>query len=369
VNHNQSEAPPASPGFAERMFVRHYGHLPEFAIGVCQNGEMKQNTRWGRRMRAKHGIYAAAAVVAVSSGVCGSTALATTCPGVGSEAAVACTSNDPAIDVVIDNFPETAIYNLVDNSVTLQEIHGRVGESRINIVTSAPTTTIYNLVENTVNVEIAGPAGTSISGSIDGIPTTTIYNAVDNRVSFSDLTGGPDPATFTRIESSPTTKVYDLVDNSVNIGTDLQGGSLSSVLLTPTSQTIVIDNQPVTQLLNLVDNSVSLAETISTLSGTVTTTVVTNTPTTDIFNVVDNTINVLLVDPLGIPIALNIDSMPITLIENLVDNSVNVTVVPEPSSLSLLALGLCAFGLLRRATNARAQRREGHLATPATSRA
>jgi PEP-CTERM motif len=301
-------------------------------------------------MLAKHAMFAAAAAVAVSSALCGGVAFAAICPDVSTGSTAPCGANDPAIDVVIDNFPETAIYNQVDNSVTLQEIHGSIGESRINIVTSAPTTTIYNLVENTINVEIAGPAGTSISGSINGSPTTTIYNAVDNSVSFLDLTGAPDPATFTRIESSPTTKVYDLVDNSVNIGADLQGGSLSSVLLTPTSQTIVIDSQPVTQLLNLVDNSVSLAETISTLSGTVATTVVTNTPTTDIFNVVDNTINVLLVDPLGIPIALNIDSMPITLIENLVDNSVNVTVVPEPSSWSLLALGFCAFGLLRRAT-------------------
>jgi hypothetical protein len=132
-------------------------------------------------------------------------------------------------------------------------------------------------------------------------------------------------------------------------------------LLTPTSESIVIDNEPVTQLFNLVDNSVSVAETISTLSGTLTT-VIKNKPTTDIYNLVDNTINLQLSDPLGIPIALFIDDMPITLVENLVDNSVNVTVVPEPSSLSLVALGLCAFGLLRRAT-ARPARAPGTLTT------
>jgi hypothetical protein len=162
----------------------------------------------------------------------------------------------------------------------------------------------------------------------------------------------PTTSTITEVESSPTTKIYDVVDNGVNITTGLLGDSSSSqgaVLLTPTSQTIVIDNEPVTQLLNLVDNSVSVAETISTLSGNLTT-VVNNTPTTEIFNIVNNTINLQLNDPLGIPISLFIDDMPITLVENLVDNSVNVTVVPEPSSLSLVALGLCAFGLLRRAT-------------------
>jgi hypothetical protein len=304
-------------------------------------------------MGAKHAMFRAAAAVAVFSAVCRSTvALAAICPEVGSGPAVPCTTNDQTIDVFIYNFPVTAIYNLVNNSVTLQEIHGGSGETPVNIINSAPTTTIYNLIENTVNVEIDGPAGTSIIGSIDGSPITTIYSAVDNSVSFSDLTGAPHPTTITRIESSPTTAIYDLVDNGINITTGLQGAFSSSqraVLLTPTSQTIAIDNEPITTLFNLVDNSVTLAETISTLSGTVTT-VVNNIPTTNIFNLVDNTINLELSDPLGIPIALFINSMPTTLIENLVDNSVSVIVVPEPSSLSLVALGLCAFGLLRRAT-------------------
>jgi hypothetical protein len=139
-------------------------------------------------------------------------------------------------------------------------------------------------------------------------------------------------------------------------------------LVTPTSQTIVIDNEPVTALLNQVDNSVTLFETISKLTGT-NVTVVNNIPTTNIFNLVDNTIDVWLSDPLGIPISLFIDSMPNTLIDNLVDNNVTVT-VPEPSSWSLLALGFCAFGLLRRATSRRAKlpspRRQGHLAVSTT---
>jgi hypothetical protein len=303
-------------------------------------------------MLAKHAMFAAAAAVAVSSALCGGVAFAAICPDVSTGSTAPCGANDPAIDVVIDSFPETAIYNLVNNSVTLREIHGRPGETPINIIDSAPKTTIYNLVENTINVEIDGPAGTSISGSIDSGPTTTIFDDVDNGFSFSNLTGVPNTSTITRVESSPTTNIYDLVDNGVNITTNLSGASSSSqsaVLLTPTSQTIVIDNEPVTELVNGVDNSVSVTETISTLSGSLTT-VVDNRPTTDIFNVVNNTVNLRLNDPLGIPIALFIDSMPITLMEDWVDNGVNVIVVPEPSSWSLLALGFCAFGLLRRAT-------------------
>jgi hypothetical protein len=289
---------------------------------------------------------------------------------VSSGTAVSCTTNYSAIDVVIDQLPVTAIYNLVNNSVTLQEIHGGFGETPLNIIASAPTTTIFNLIENTVNVHILGPAGTSISGSIDGSPIMIIYSAIDDSVNFSDLTEAPPPITL--IQSSPTTMIYDRVDNGINITTGLQGASSSSqgaVLLTPTSKTIVIDNEPVTELFNQVDNSVSVAETISTLTGTMVT-VVKNIPRTNIFNVVDNTIDLGLSDPLGIPISLFIDSMPNTSIENLVDNNVTVT-VPEPSSWSLLALGFCAFGLLRRATSRRAQGAKNtvlRVTKPATSR-
>jgi hypothetical protein len=267
---------------------------------------------------------------------------------VGSGAAVSCTTNYPAIDVNIDQLPVTKIYNLVNNSVTFQEIPrgeipGGLGETPINIIASAPTTTIFNLIENTVNVHILGPAGTSISSSINGNPLMTIDSAVDDSVNSSDT----NPFTF--IVSSPTTLIYDRVDNGINVTTGPQVPSSSSqnaVLLTPTSQTIVIDNEPVTELLNEVDNSVSLTQTISTLTGTMVT-VVKNIPRTNIFNVVDNTIDLWLSDPLGIPIDLSIDSMPNSLIQNLVDNSVYVGVVPEPSSVSLLALGLCACGLLQ----------------------
>jgi hypothetical protein len=308
----------------------------------------------GTNMRAKHAMFGAVAGVAVFSAVCRSTvALAAICPDVSTEAAVSCTPNYQPIEVRIDQFPETAIYNQVNNSVTLQEIHGGPGETPITIITSAPLTTIYNLIENTVNVHILGPAGTSISESINGNPLVTIDSAVDNSVNSSDT----DPLTF--IESLPTTLIYNRVDNGINITTgpqDASSSSQSAVLLTPTSQTIVIDNEPVTELLNQVDNSVSLTETISTLTGTMVT-VVNNIPRTYIFNVVDNTIDLWLSDPLGIPIDLSIDSMSNSLIKNLVDNSVYVGDVPEPSSWSLLALGFCAFGLLRRATSRRAKLR------------
>src|SRR6185437_3713059 len=304
-------------------------------------------------MRAKHAMFGAVAGVAVFSAVCRSTvALAAICPDVSTEAAVSCTPNYQPINVFIYDLPVTTIYNVVNNSVALREIHGRVGEMPINIINSAPTTIIYNLVENTISVHILGPAGTSVGGSINDNPITTIDSAVDDSVNSPDLT---DPLTF--IESSPTTLIYDRVDNGIDITTGLQDASSSSqnaVLLTSTTQTIVIDNEPVTGLLNQVDNSVSVNETISTLTGTMVT-VVNNIPTTNIFNFVDNTIDLWLSDPLGIPISLSIDSMPNTLIENLVDNTVNVTAVPEPSSWSLLALGFCAFGLLRRATIKRAK--------------
>jgi hypothetical protein len=320
-------------------------------------------------MGAKHAMFGAVAAVAVFSAVCPSTvALATICPDLSSGATVSCTPNYQTINVFIYDLPVTTIDNVVDNSVALQEIHGGSGETPINIINSTPTTNIYNIVENTINIQIDGPAGTSISGSIDGSPMTGISSAVDNSINFADLTGAPHPTTITRIDSSPTTTIYDYVDNGINITTGLQGSSSSAVLLTPTSQTLVIDNEPVTNLFNLVDNSINLAETITTLSGTLVT-VVNNIPITNIYNVVDNTINLELNDPLGIPISLFIDSIPITLISNLVDNSVNVTVVPEPSSWLLLALGFCAFGL-RRATMRRAKlpapRRQGHLTASAT---
>ena len=286
--------------------------------------------------------------VAVFLAVFPSAGLATVCP-----VAVSCTTNYEPVDVLIDQFPVTAIANEVNNSLTLHEIRGEFGEPRLNFITNAPTTTIYNWIENTVNVHILGPASTLISSSINGNPLMTIDSAVDDSVNASDLN---DPFTFTQIESLPTTIIYDHVDNGINITLGVQGAPLSSqsaILVTPTSQTIVIDNEPVTALLNQVDNSVTLFETISKLTGT-NVTVVNNIPTTNIFNLVDNTIDVWLSDPLGIPISLFIDSMPNTLIENLVDNNVTVT-VPEPSSWSLLALGFCAFGLLRRATSRRAQ--------------
>jgi hypothetical protein len=246
---------------------------------------------------------------------------------------------------------------VVNNSVTLQEINSGVGKKPINIINNRPTTTIYNLVENTINIQIDGPAGTSIGGSIDGSPISTIYNDVDNSINFSDLTGSPHFATISSINSSPTTTIYNLVDNSINITRGLQGdsSSQSAVLLTPTSQSIVIDNEAVTNIFNYVDNSINIAERISTLTGTVITRI-RNVSTTNIFNLIDNTINLDLSDPLGIPIALFLQSMPTTLIDNWVDNSVNLTVAaPEPSSWLLLALGFCAFGLLRRVTTRRPQ--------------
>jgi hypothetical protein len=312
---------------------------------------------WGRRMGAKHAMFGAVAAVAVFSAVCRSTvALAAICPEVSSGAAVSCTTNDQPINVFIYEFPVTTIYNVVNNSVTLQEINGGSAKKPINIINNTPTTTIYNLVENTINIQIYGPAGAVSGGSIDNSPLTTIYNDVDNSINFSDLTGSPYFGTITHIQSSPTTTIYDLVDNSINVTTDPQGdSSQSAVLLTPTSQSIVIDNEAVTNLFNYVDNSINIAERISTLSGTVITRI-NNDSTTNIFNVVNNTINLVLNDPLGIPIALFIDSMPTTLIANWDDNSVNVTVAaPEPSSWLLLALGFCAFGVLRRATSRRAK--------------
>lgn len=308
-------------------------------------------------MGANHAMFRAAAAVAVFSAVCRSTvALAALCPEVGSGAAVSCTPNDQPINVFIYEFPVTTIYNVVNNSVTLQEIHGASRKQAINIINNTPTTTIYNLVENTINIQIYGPAGPLSGGSINNSPISTIYNDVDNSINFSDLTGSPHPTTITRIESSPTTTVYNLVDNSINVTTDPQGdSSQSAVLLTPTSQSIVIDNEAVTNLFNYVDNSINIAERISTLSGTVVTKI-NNDSTTNIFNVVNNTINLVLNDPLGIPIALFIDSMPTTLIANWVDNSVNLTVAaPEPGSWLLLAVGFFAFGLLRRATSRRAK--------------
>jgi PEP-CTERM motif len=307
-------------------------------------------------MGAKRAVLRAAAAVAVFSAVCRSTAaLAAICPEVSSGAAVSCTPNDQPIDVFIYEFPVTTIYNVVNNSVSLQEIHGGVGKT-INIINNTPTTTIYNLVKNSINIQIDGPAGALSGGSVDGSPITTIYNDVDNSINFSDLTGSPHFATITRIDSSPATTIYNLVDNSINVTTGPQGdSSQSAVLLTPTLQSIVIDNEAVTDLFNYVDNSINIAERISTLSGSVVTKI-NNDSTTNIFNVVDNTINLELSDPLGTPIALFIDSMPTTLIDNWVDNSLNLTVAaPEPSSWLLLALGFCAFGLLRRATSKRAQ--------------
>jgi hypothetical protein len=267
-------------------------------------------------------------------------------------AAVSCTPNDQPIDVFIYEFPVTTIYNVVNNSVTLQEIYSGVGKTPISIIHNTPTTTIYNLVENSINIQIDGHDAIPISGSVDGSPITTIDNDVDNSINFADLTGSPHFATITRIDSSPTTTVYDLVDNSINVTTGPQvDSSQSAILLTPTLQSIVIDNEAVTNLFNYVDNSINIAERISTLSGTVVTKIK-NDSTTNIFNIVDNTINLELSDPLDIPIALFIDSMPITLIDNWVDNSLNLTIAaPELSSWALLALGFCALGLLRRATH------------------
>jgi hypothetical protein len=73
---------------------------------------------------------------------------------------------------------------------------------------------------------------------------------------------------------------------------------------------------------------------------------------------VENTIDLQISDTAGISINIFIESMPITSIYNLIDNSVNFTLsdapssqvaaVLEPTSLSLLMLGLGAVGLLRR---------------------
>lgn len=316
-------------------------------------------------MATKHAMFGSVVAVAVFSAVCRSTvALAAICPDASTGAGVSCTTNDQPIEVDITQLPVTEIANEVNNSVTVHEIRGEFGEPRLNFITSAPTTTIFNWIENTVNVHIIGPGGTLISSSINGNPLVTIDDAVDDSVNTSGLN---DPFTFTQVVSSPTTIIYNHVDNGINITPGLEDASLSSqnaVLLTPTSQTIVIDNEPFTQLLNGVDNSVTLSQTM--LTGT-TLTIVNNIPMTNIFNVVDNTIDLWLNDPLGIPISLFIDSMPQTLIEDMVDNTVNVT-VPEPSSWALLALGFCALGLLRRATHRAGQPpasgRQEHLAAP-----
>ncbi len=85
-------------------------------------------------MGAKHPTFRAAAAVAVFSAVCRSTvALAAICPG-STEAAVSCTPNDQPINVFIYELPVTTIYNVVNNSVTLREIHGGVGETPVNII-------------------------------------------------------------------------------------------------------------------------------------------------------------------------------------------------------------------------------------------
>jgi PEP-CTERM motif len=302
-------------------------------------------------MGAKLSMFRAIAAAAVISAVCRSAFALAACPEVTSGAAVSCTSNDQPINVFIYELPVTTIYNVVDNSVTLQEINDGFGKPPVNIIKNAPRTTIYNLVENTINIQIDGPVGALSGGSVDGSPITTIDNDVDNSINLSDLTGSPYFTTITRINGSPTTKIDNIIDNSINVTTDPQGdASQSAILLTPTLQSIVIDNEAVTNIYNYVDNSITVAEMVSTLSGTVVTKI-DNDSRTKIFNIVDNTINLELNDPLGIPIALFIDSMPTTLVENLVDNSVNVTVAaPEPGSWLLFALGFCAVGLLRRAT-------------------
>jgi hypothetical protein len=322
-------------------------------------------------MGAKHARFRAVAALAVFSAVCRSTvALAAICPEASSGAAVSCPSNDQPINVFIYELPVTTIYNVVDNSVTLQEISDGLGKPPVNIIKNAPRTTIYNLVENSINIQIDGPVGALSGGSVDGSPITTIDNDVDNSITFPDLTGSSNFATITRINSSPTTTVDNIIDNSINVTTGPRGDpSQSAVLLTPTSQSIVIDNEAVTNIFNDIDNSINIAESISKLGETEVTRIK-NVATTKIFNVVDNTINLELSDPLGLPIALFIDSMPTTLIDNWVDNGVNVTVAaPEPSSWSLLALGFCAVGLLRRATRRAklpALRRAEHLPASAT---
>ena len=139
---------------------------------VFQNGEMAKADQ-GATMATKHAMFRAVAAAAVFSAVCRSTvALAAICPEVSSGAAVTCTPNYQPIDVYIYELPVTTIYNEVDNSVTLQEIHGGVGKKPINIINSTPTTTIYNVVENTINIQIYGPAGVLSGGSIDGSPVT-----------------------------------------------------------------------------------------------------------------------------------------------------------------------------------------------------
>jgi hypothetical protein len=47
VNHNQSAAPAVTQGFAKRMFLRTYGHLPE----SCNTGMLKWRNEEGRNAR------------------------------------------------------------------------------------------------------------------------------------------------------------------------------------------------------------------------------------------------------------------------------------------------------------------------------
>jgi hypothetical protein len=156
------------------------------------------------------------------------------------------------------------------------------------------------------------------------------------------------------IDNTPTTTISNLVDNSVTVQqtSSQAGGSLINI----------IENAPITTIYNLVENTINLS--INDPVGIPIAIFIQNTPTTIIYNIVDNSISVS--SPGGSPgaaLSSLIESIPMTSIFNLVDNSVNVILasaelaadvafsdppaVPEPTALSLLAIGLGAVGLFR----------------------
>lgn len=314
-------------------------------------------------MRAKHVMLGVAALAAFWTAGYSTDTVATVCPEATIGAVGSCTINDQAISIFIEDHPVTTIYNLVDNSVTLQEISSTGGGPIINIIGSAPITTIYNLVENAINIQISETAGTPINTFIYNNAKSTIYNIVNDSISLSKENLPQNSAIVSRIESYPLTDIYNLVDNSVNvtgISASVQDDATTSQV-TAEIDTILpntlIDNNPVTTVTNLVDNSVSLQEISGAVGGSIIN-IVDSTPTTTIYNLIENTIDLQISDTAGIPINIFIESIPITSIYNLVDNSVNlvlfdaptlqVAAVPEPTSLFLLMLGLGAVGLLQK---------------------
>ena len=55
------------------------------------------------------------------------------------------------------------IYNLVDNSISLLQTISTVGGPISNVIESSPATAIYNLIENTITLQINDTAGTPIN--------------------------------------------------------------------------------------------------------------------------------------------------------------------------------------------------------------